>query len=769
MVASLQIGTVASYYARTYYHGGERQLDAIWFARAGHFGLVDAAAVKPDTFEHLHAGFDAAGRRLLTTRGREVEGLDLCFSPGKSVSLAYGLTNDVALRAEILDAHHRAVRAALTLLEDEAIYTRRGRGGLTREKARLTAALFTHDTARPETHLDGAVFADVQIHTHAVLLNLCQREDGTVGGIDTRLGHWKLTVGSVYHAHLAAGLRALGFRLEEIGANGTFELAGIAPELRAYFSARRETVVEALKAEGTSSAANPLAAGQAALSTRRAKGERDAVEDRFALWQSKARDIGFQPSQVVALARQANRERTAEARPAIEPRLAALPAALTETEASFPRRELLRQVAVAHVGSAADPDRLLARTNALVARDRVRALRRSLLDEVVYSTPEMIKVERRVQALAGQLGKRSWRALDPVGLAHAADQAGLSDEQHDALRSLAQPTALAFLEGRAGTGKTQTLRPLVTELQAQGFRVIAAAQAWRTARMLQDELGIEAKAVDAWLAGSMAGEPFVDPNTVLLVDEAGLLGSRATLSLLQAVGARGPNRGTAPSGAKLILIGDRKQLQPIAAGAGLTIVGHEVAGATLTRVRRQRDPVLRRAVKDLARGEIDAAWRRLDGSGAIARAEGPAAVRAAVDAWEAEKAAKPEAEHLLLARTNASVRQLNAEARRRRRERGELTGPDTAISTSTPSGQAFTLPWPPAIGCGSVFASTGSASSTARRRRSRLSRPMATGMLGCRHASAIRSSFSARARSLTEPSGCGWRMITRPPCSARKG
>jgi hypothetical protein len=58
--------------------------------------------------------------------------------------------------------------------------------------------MFTHDTARPEQHLDGSVFADPQIHTHAVMLNLALREsDGTIGGIDTRLGPSKLMAGAV--------------------------------------------------------------------------------------------------------------------------------------------------------------------------------------------------------------------------------------------------------------------------------------------------------------------------------------------------------------------------------------------------------------------------------------------------------------------------------------------------------------------------------------------------------------------------------------------
>lgn len=694
-MASLQIGTIASYYAQAYYHGGECELAATWFSRQSQFGLADGGPVDAATFERLHAGIDPQARSLLTTRGREVEGLDLCFSPGKSVSLAYALTNDKALREAILEAHHRAVRAALIILEGEAIYTRRGRGGMRREKVALTAALFTHDTARPERHLDDAIFADPQIHTHAVLLNLCVRCDRTIGTIDTRLGPWKLTAGAIYHAHLAAGLHALGFSITEVGANGTFELAGIPRELRAYFSTRRDSVVDALQANGTISGVDPRAAAQAALQTRRAKQDGAAGENRFALWQTKARSFGFEPAQVLS-ALERHQETAQDRTDAIETRIAALPDALTETEVAFPRRELLRQVAAIHVGTAANPNDLVTRTDRLVEHDLVRQVRRSALDEPVYSTPEMIKVEACVQALASELGARRWWGLDQSRLDRAANQADLSDEQHAAVQALAEPTALALLEGRAGTGKTQALRSLVGELQAQGFRVIAAAQAWRTARMLEDDLGVEAKAVDAWLSGATSGQAFVDERTVLLVDEAGQLGSRTMLALLEAVQSQAsPPQGNA-SGAKLILIGDRGQLQPIAAGAGLVIVGQSIEGASLTQVRRQRTPALRQAVEHLSLGAVVEAWGALNASGAIGHVQGArATVVAAVDTWEVERRSTPEAEHLLLARTNGSVHALNAEVRRRRRERGEFAGDDVTIQAATPSGHAYALPLAP--------------------------------------------------------------------------
>ena len=692
MVASLQIGTVASYYAKEYYHGGERQLAATWFSRHGSFGLDHGSAVDVDLFERLHSGLDSSGRTLLTTSGREIHGLDLCFSPGKTVSVAYALSEDDDFRASILEAHHRAVRAALELLEDEAIYTRRGCGGLRREKVALTAALFTHDSSRPEQHADGSIRADPQIHTHAVLLNLCQRKDGSIGSIDTRLGFYKLCIGAVYHAYSAAYLQEIGLKVIEVGRNGTFEIAGVPQALRQDFSARREKIAEFLDAAGLGHADDPKVAAAAALQTRRQKQEHQSGEERFSSWRARARDLGFEPARVLEQIR-LGRQQVLEPSPSIEARLAALPDTLTTTEAAFPRRELLRETAAAHVGTSAEPSRLREWIVTLLGNGSVVEVRRSPIGEPVYSTPEMIRVEAGVLEAARDLGRRVWRGVDDVQLREAAAEQGLSEEQHDALTTLAGPNMLAFLEGKAGTGKTRVLRPFVAQLKAEGYRVIAAAPAWRTARMLSEELGVEAKAVDAWLASARAGSSFCDRRTVVIVDEAGQTGARATLALLQAVREQVPGDAVGAAEAKIVMIGDRAQLQPIAAGAGLSIVGRAVTGAALATVHRQRRPEMREAVEHLARGEVDEALTAVEALGSVSRVRGQrAVVETAVDLWEKARVARPEASHLLLARTNASVHRLNVEARRRRRDRGELKGEDVSIRVATPSGQTFDLP-----------------------------------------------------------------------------
>lgn len=685
MVASLQFGTAAGYYVREYYHGGEVQLAARWFAPGHKFELADGEDVDPEIFQRLHAGIGDDGRSLLTTGRRDVDALDLTFSAMKSVSIAYGCTTDEHHRQEILDAHLKAVRAALEVLNREAIYARRGRNGLLREKVDLTAAVFSHDSARPEIHADGALFADPQLHSHAVLLSLAERKDGSVGAIDTRLGQHKLLCGSVYHAHLAHNLSRLGYSICDIGRNGTFEV-GFDAQVRGYFSARRAKIEDALAEAGVTSADSPEAAAAAALKTRRTKTEANG-RDRFALWQDKAKGLGLDPERVAEDLRQPGQTILAgEAE--LRTRLQAIPHALTENEATFARCDLLRAIAVAHVGTSVDPAGVVVEAENLIASGAVVEVRREG-HEPILSTPDMIRMERETLEMAQSLARERWHSVDKRKLDQACRAAKLSGEQRAVVASLAVDRPLAFLEGRAGVGKTHLLKPYVARLHAEGYRVIATATAWRTALMLKEELGVEARALDSWLKIAEAGGRFIDGRTVVLIDEAGQLGVRATHALLRELTTARVLDG---EGAQALFLGDRAQLAPIAASCGLDILGRAQAPIGLETIVRQRDPAYRRIVAQLARGEIQAAFDGLQSLGCVVERDNRRqTVVEAVDLWESARKADPQQDHLLLARTHTVLRNLNEEVRRRMRRDGLLVGDDVIIAAATPSGAPYDL------------------------------------------------------------------------------
>lgn len=606
MVATIAAGTSAGYYlAQSEYYLGGSEPPGIWIATGAGFGIVDGGTVERELFERLHAATDPGGKTLLSNGGKRIDrvlGYDMTFSAPKSVSVLWALC-DEELRGRIEAVQAEAVKAAVRVLEKNAAFSRRGRNGLQSEAVNLSVAAFQHGEARPTEHSDGRIFADPQLHTHAVILNLARRADGTVGTLDgRRLFAWKMAAGAAYHLALASNLQKLGLGICDIGRNGMFEIAGVDAELAEYFSARRAEVEAALGEAGLTSAAAPALAGAITKASWEAK-VADRNAGRFVLWRDIAQECGHEAGRLVELAFQlhghiAGLETEALRGQAALDRLQAVPDQLTQPESVFERRQLMAAVASALVGSGLPVERAERAVEALIGDGSVVELGADAIGEMRYSTPDMIRIEREILAMAQTLSARSMPAPDRDLARQLVSDNALNSEQADAVAVATSCTAIAVIEGAAGSGKTTSLRSIVEAHRAAGYHVVGSATAWRIAHQLRDDLGIEAKATYAWLAGHAAGRPFLDDKTLLVVDEAGQLSSRQMHAVLAQVER---------AGAKLALVGDRRQLQPIGAGGALSIVARATAFACVDRVVRQREEWAREATMALAAGKASEA------------------------------------------------------------------------------------------------------------------------------------------------------------------
>jgi conjugative relaxase-like TrwC/TraI family protein len=691
MVATIAAGTSAGYYlAQSEYYLGGGEPPGTWIATGAGFGIVDGGTVERKLFERLHAATDADGKTLLSNGGKRIDrvpGYDVTFSAPKSVSVLWALC-DKELRGRIEVAQAEAVKAAIRVLEKNAAVSRRGRNGLQSEAVDLSVAAFQHGEARPTEHSDGRIFADPQLHTHAVILNLARRADGTVGTLDgRRLFAWKMAAGAAYHLALASNLQELGLGICDIGRNGMFEIADVEAELVKYFSARRAEVEAALDEAGLTSAAAPALAGAITKASREAKAaDRDA--DRFALWRDIAHERGHEADRLVETALQlhnhiAELETEAGREQAVADRLRAVPEQLTQSESVFERRHLVAAVASALVGSGLPVDRAERAVEALIDNGCVVELGTDAIGEMRFSTPVMIRIEREILAMAQTLSARSMPAPYRDLARQLVDDNALNSEQAEAVAVATSANAIAVIEGAAGSGKTTSLRPIVEAHRAAGYHVIGSATAWRIAHQLRDDLGIEAKATDVWLAGHAAGRPFLDDKTLLVVDEAGQLSSRQMHAVLSEVER---------SGAKLVLVGDRRQLQPIGAGGALSIVARATAFAHVDQVVRQREEWARQATMALAAGKTVEALSAYAEHGHVHLHTGPKdTVQAMVETWERSTLDGEAGASLLLARTNGQVREINAAVRTRLRAAGTLRGPEMAIDAVTASSQAYRL------------------------------------------------------------------------------
>lgn len=681
MVATWNPAANAGYYSRqTSYYAGEGGVEprGLWYAPAGDLGLTDGSMVETAMFERLFAGLDDRGGTLMSNGGRldRVPAFDVTLSAPRSVSLLWAL-GDEDTRTAIEAAHAQAVRRTLELMEREASFGRRGRNGGRIEKVALSAACFRHGESRPAEHADGVIFADPNLHTHCVLLNLASRSDKSIGALHSKITRdWKMASGAAYHAALAANLLSAGYGIDRIGRNGVFEVAGVDDGAIEYFSARRREIVEELALAGVESGQAAALAAAVAKTTRAAKVIGTA--SRGEAWSAAARRIGFDIKASVARMIEA-----ASAPPLdtlLAERLAALPTRLTETKSVLERRELFRAVGEALVGTGLGAEHIALEVDKLLDGGLFVEIGRDRLGLPRYSTKEMIRIEREIVDMATLLSGAKGFALNGEVLSGECSTWGLSEEQTSAVLDAAQPRNIAVIEGAPGVGKTTLLAPLVAGWKDAGYRIVGAATAWRVANALRDDLGIESRATTSWLARVGRGKSFLDARTVLIVDEAGLLSSREMHALMtQACNA----------GAKVLLVGDRNQLQAIGAGSGLRLVTRGVDAAKVKTIVRQHEPWARDAVAALGRGDVGAALEAFEARDLLVEADGQvAAIGVAVDRVEDALVGPNPASALILARTNAEVAAIGREVRDRLRRHGILRGVDVGIDTVTPSGHA---------------------------------------------------------------------------------
>ncbi|MBR1141382.1 MAG: MobF family relaxase [Bradyrhizobium sp.] len=687
MVATWNPAAASSYYTRqreTEYYAGSGKPPGIWYAPAGDFGLVDGSSVDRLTFDRLYHARDESGSPLLEQIRRHKErtpAFDITLSAPRSVSLVWGLGSYDTKRL-IEAAQQKAVRATLAMLEREATWARRGFKGAFLEGVALSSATFQHGESRKTLHSDGRVFADPNLHTHCVCLNIATRpSDHTAGGLHSKIiRDFKMAAGATYHAALAHELEKIGFAIDRVGKNGVFEIAGINDATIKYFSARRQEIEDELAGHGVTSGQAAALAAAIAKATRSSKRESESI-GREEVWREAARSFGVETETLAESLRVESKTLDQEAGERVfSERLAALPASLTEHESVVQRRELLRSVAAALVGTGLPVERAETELTRLLTQGVFLEIGHDALGLPCYSTPEMLAIEREVVEQAQRLANQSWRSLDLESLRDRCRAVGFTAEQSEAALAATTSSAVAIVEGAPGVGKSTLLAPVVQGYAKAGCRVIGAASAWRIANMLRDDLGIEARATASWIARLKAGEKVLDKQTVLIVDEAGLLSSRDMHALLGAV---------TEAGAKIILVGDRQQLQAIGAGPGLDLVARAVEAARVNTIVRQREAWAREAITAFGTGQSVSALEAFADRGLLIEADGAkAAIAQVLDSADQVHASDPAASVLILAKSNAAVAAISQAARERHKHSGFIWGPEVSFTAATPSGHS---------------------------------------------------------------------------------
>lgn len=631
------------------------------------------APVVLESFRDLCAGVNpATGQPLVRGSGAgHRAGWDLTLTAPKTVSLLWA-ASDPEARAQLEAIHAAAVEEALGFLcAEELVQVRLGAGGHRREApAGVMVGRFDHYTSRA---------GDPNCHTHCVVINAAVAKDKKPRTLEPeRLYQWQLVVGSAYRAALAERLVGeLGLSLRPAG-QGQFEIAGIPDAVIEAFS-KRSAAIEA-RVGGDRAAASGAQKEVAALATRSAKADLPTGPALEARWRAEFTALAHDPWVAVrAAAREPAREHGVERAPehAFDPPeiagatpVARAASALFRHENVLTRRSLIEraldEAALQGLGLAAVRDELaeLERSGQLVRL--VQAER-----EACWTTPGIATAEA---ALLRAADRPAAERVVPAPVVDAVlATASVAEEQKAALRHVSGAAAVSVLEAGAGTGKTTTAKALVEIARRSGIQVIGLAPSWVAADELGASTGIPAQAIAKWRhdrareAGASLG-----PDTLVLVDEAGMVGTKDLAAILSAAEA---------GGARVVLMGDRRQLASVAGASALRAV-IDVLGrhATLSEVRRQAVPWQRAASVLMARGEVEAGLRAYARHGCIELVAGAAAVQArALALWSEARARHGADAVLMVTRRNRDAAELNRGARALLRAEGTLTGPDVEV------------------------------------------------------------------------------------------
>lgn len=281
-----------------------------------------------------------------------------------------------------------------------------------------------------------------------------------------------------------------------------------------------------------------------------------------------------------------------------------------------------------------------------------------------YTTRELIRLEAEMARRSLWLSERENHGVSPTVLvATFARHARLSDEQRAAIEHVAGSARIAAVVGRAGAGKTTMMKAAREAWELAGYRVVGGALAGKAAEGLEKEAGIQSRTLASWELRWKTDRDALDARTVFVMDEAGMVASRQMAGFVETV---------VRSGAKLVLVGDPEQLQPIEAGAAFRAIADRVGYAELETIYRQRDDWMRKASLDLARGRVGEALAAYRSEGRVLGSDLKAqAVEHLIVDWNRDY--DPAKSMLMLAHLRRDVRMLNVMARDKLVERGILS------------------------------------------------------------------------------------------------
>jgi conjugative relaxase-like TrwC/TraI family protein len=604
--------------------------------------------------------------RRASADGGRGGGIDSVFSAPKSVSVAWALA-DPWQREQIENAHARAVEQTVGYMREHVPVVRRRYGGeVVEEPAKdLIAVEYRHTTARG---VSGASAPDPQLHSHVVITSAIREDDRIVAVASRPVFRAAGELGAFYRSALAEELCREGYGIDQgTGRDGKyFEIAGVREGLREAFSGRSREVARAADRFRARYGRAPERGElrNLALENRRAK-QLATRSDLENAWRETASRYDFGPDEALRLLagdRPPNTLRPVEDR--IEERL-------TERHAVFEARGL-RTVALEQTAGELAPHEALQVADGMIRDRRILTLEGGRMTTLAIRAQEQA-IERRTRSLARPSGRDVGNHARTTAAREVAERIGsqLTDEQARALRVLTGPERAAALVGPAGTGKGVVIDATARAEQLAGRKTLGIAVSGSTAERLgADSPALQGQTLtlDALIARANTGSIHVGPDTTVILDEAGMADHKRLDALTELVDR---------TGAKLIAVGDGKQLPSIGPGGMFDRLTQHAPTVELETIHRTKDPAEQRAWQALRAGEPERAMAHYKARGRLHLADTrDQAAENAVQTWAQLTEHHDVRQVALIAdASNKEIDRLNARAQHLRAQRGEL-GPD---------------------------------------------------------------------------------------------
>ncbi len=699
------------------------------------YGLPSGQEPTEDQVAHMKAGRTVNGLDgnagdilwALNATKQPIAFVDMVWKADKSVSVAWALAHTEAERSIIRQAHDDAVAFAMTYVEDQLGYVRRGKKGIGGvQRGTLTYMTFNHYTARPtaeiartdEEGLAYTEFADVPmrhadplIHTHAPMLNAVLTADGHIGSMDLdRLDGLVKELGGVYQARLAQNLRAHGIETVLDRETGSARVVAIPERVRRHFSKRSQDGQEAARAyareqgldwDTLSAERKSAMLHRGVEETRHAKAKRDGDND-FAEWRRQAiQELGYHHRSVLR-PDELKPELTPERRQqrAYEISLDLIEKALSHN-AKLGAQEF-RAFAVRGLVEAGIGDDPAADIKAIMRMYRDHGVRQDgRIVPIIFGkdvplrgkerwsvTTELHAArEQRVIDLARWFSNDTSRSLSPVSIERAQRQFLVAHpaidpqdrhwlKQAEVSHKLATGGRLGIAVGVAGAGKSTLISPVVAAAKAEEREVFGIGRGWKQATSLR-EAGVDAQnvaAVAAFLKRARDGRIQLDDRSIVVLEELSQVGRGDMLKLLELQQRHGFT---------MLAIGDPKQgrsIDPEVIDLLVNVLGNKVPQIlSSVRQRVERDREIAAKFRNGAADTIEAIrMKREDGTAELVAGGREKTIERVADLWRERMMARGDDADFRIsisAPTNRDAHAIGVAVRERMRAIGQL-GPD---------------------------------------------------------------------------------------------